>query len=247
MNPFEFAIDWEVPLPSIPPGDTADQIKIPQTFHYKRYSEAKCDTLEFAECDDSKSESIPLIHAAFQLADKFEHRPWNEPDRAEFAKMLAGSCGEGLCAAQKAVVDAYAHTCACEFQPLSAFVGGVVGQEVIKAISGKFTPIQQWLYADMREVIPGDCEQVSAEGVNPEDNLECCIGRCAAEKVRNAKLFMVCAGAIACELIKNFALNGFATGESGNLVLTDPDLIEKSNLNRQFLFRTEDIRVKSRT
>ena len=70
---------------------------------------------------------------------------------------------------------------------------------------------------------------------------------CAAEKVRNAKLFMVGAGAIGCELIKNFALNGFATGESGNLVLTDPDLIEKSNLNRQFLFRTEDIRVKSRT
>ena len=48
MNPFEFAIDCEVPLPSIPPGDTADQVKIPQTFHYKRYSEAKCETLEFA-------------------------------------------------------------------------------------------------------------------------------------------------------------------------------------------------------
>ena len=65
----------------------------------------------------------------------------------------------------------------------------------------------------------------------------------AAEKVRNEKLFMVGAGAIGCELIKNFALNGFVTGESGNLMLTDPDLIEKSNLNSQFLFKTEDIRV----
>ena len=54
---------------------------------------------------------------------------------------------------------------------------------------------------------------------------------------------MVCAGAIGCELIKNFALNGFVTGESDKLILTDPDLIEKSNLNSQFLFRTEDIRV----
>ena len=35
MNPFEFAIDCEVPLPSIPPGDTAVQAKIPQTFHHK--------------------------------------------------------------------------------------------------------------------------------------------------------------------------------------------------------------------
>ena len=137
------------------------------------------------------------------------------------------------------------HTCTCDFQPSSRPLWEALSsRDVIKAISGrKFTPIQQWLYADMREVIPGDCEQVSAEGVNPEDNLECCIGRRAAEKVRNAKLFMVGAGAIGCELIKNFALNGFATGESGNLVLTDPDLIEKSNLNRQFLFRPEDIRV----
>ena len=45
--------------------------------------------------------------------------------------------------------------------------------------------------------------------------------------------------------IKNFALNGLATGESGMLVLTDPDLIEKSSLSSQFLFRTEDIRVKN--
>ena len=47
-------------------------------------------------------------------------------------------------------------------------------------------------------------------------------------------MFMVGTGAIGCELIKNFALNGFATGEFGKLVLTDPDFIEKSNLNRQF-------------
>ena len=55
---------------------------------------------------------------------------------------------------------------------------------------------------------------------------------------------MVGAGAIGCELIKNFALNGFGTGKPGRLVLTDPDLIEKGDMNRQFLFRTEDIRVK---
>lgn len=239
-SPFEFSFDCETPL-EIPPGDTATQVKVPQTLHFKRYSEAKHSKLAFTECDDSKIESTPLIHAAFQITDKFVPRPWNESDCAEFAKMLAASCGEELCLAQKTLVDAYAHTCACEFQPLSAFVGGVVGQEVIKAISGKFTPLQQWLYADMREVVPSECGQAEA---SPENNLECCIGHAAAEKIRNAKLFMVGAGAIGCELIKNFALNGFASGEAGKLVLTDPDLIEKSNLNRQFLFRAEDIRVK---
>ena len=32
MNLFEFAIDCEVPLPSIPPGDTAVQVKNPEDF-----------------------------------------------------------------------------------------------------------------------------------------------------------------------------------------------------------------------
>lgn len=31
------------------------------------------------------------------------------------------------------------------FQPLAAFMGGVIAQEVIKAVSGKFTPLNQWV------------------------------------------------------------------------------------------------------
>ncbi len=48
------------------------------------------------------------------------------------------------------------------------------------------------------------------------------------------------AGAIVCELIKNFAMMGVSCG-NGQLYLTDMDTIEKSNLNRQFLFRPHDI------
>lgn len=40
-------------------------------------------------------------------------------------------------------------------------------------------------------------------------------------------------------MLKNFAMLGFAT--EGLITCTDNDLIEKSNLNRQFLFRTKDI------
>lgn len=38
-----------------------------------------------------------------------------------------------------------------EIAPLCAFFGGVVGQEVMKAASGKFHPLQQWLYFDAEE------------------------------------------------------------------------------------------------
>jgi len=55
---------------------------------------------------------------------------------------------------------------------------------------------------------------------------------------------MVGAGAIGCELLKNFAMLGVGTGkavvdadkskskQAGSIVLTDPDIIEVSNLNR---------------
>lgn len=61
------------------------------------------------------------------------------------------------------------------------------------------------------------------------------------------QFFIVGAGAIGCELLKNFAMMGVGCG-TGRLVVTDMDHIEKSNLNRQFLFRTGDVSApKSRT
>lgn len=60
------------------------------------------------------------------------------------------------------------------------------------------------------------------------------------EKLAYTKLFMVGAGAIGCELLKNYAMLGIGTGKAnpskkqpaGAIVLTDPDVIEVSNLNR---------------
>jgi ubiquitin-activating enzyme E1 len=41
----------------------------------------------------------------------------------------------------------------CSFNPQDAFIGGVVGQEVIKAITGKFMPITQMFYNDSIEIV----------------------------------------------------------------------------------------------
>lgn len=43
---------------------------------------------------------------------------------------------------------------------------------------------------------------------------------------------MIGAGAIGCELLKNYAMLGLGTGKEGQIVVTDPDVIEVSNLNR---------------
>lgn len=51
------------------------------------------------------------------------------------------------------------------------------------------------------------------------------------------------AGAIGCEHLKNFAMMGLGCSDAGRVFVTDMDTIEKSNLNRQFLFRPGDVQV----
>jgi ubiquitin-activating enzyme E1 len=45
-------------------------------------------------------------------------------------------------------------------------------------------------------------------------------------------------------MLKNIAMIGVGCGEDGKMTVTDMDIIEKSNLNRQFLFRPWDITVR---
>ena len=52
---------------------------------------------------------------------------------------------------------------------------------------------------------------------------------------------MVGAGALGCEYIKAFALMGIGCSDKGRVSVTDNDNIEVSNLNRQFLFRKNNV------
>jgi len=56
------------------------------------------------------------------------------------------------------------------------------------------------------------------------------------DKITSSKILLVGAGGIGCELLKNLALSGFTHVE-----VIDLDTIDVSNLNRQFLFRSQHV------
>jgi len=128
-----------------------------------------------------------------------------------------------------------------ELVGIATFVGGVIAQEVVKKF-GKFTPLHQWMHMDYFELVPDDGPRPDAEPCSSRyDSQIAVIGREAHEKLVNQKWFMVGCGALGCEYLKGFAMMGLGTGKDGKVYVTDMDRIEVSNLNRQFLFRRENV------
>lgn len=61
------------------------------------------------------------------------------------------------------------------------------------------------------------------------------------QRINELQYFIVGAGAIGCEMLKNWSMMGVGCSSTGHIHVTDMDRIEKSNLSRQFLFRNTDI------
>jgi ubiquitin-activating enzyme E1 len=128
--------------------------------------------------------------------------------------------------------------------PMNAIIGGTVAQEILKACSGKFNPIHQWLYFDAFECLPDNYEKLNTDissNSTRYDGQVTVFGREFQEKLGKQSWFVVGSGAIGCELLKNVGMIGLSTDTDAKLYITDMDTIEKSNLNRQFLFRNKDI------
>lgn len=129
----------------------------------------------------------------------------------------------------------------CMICPMAAFLGGVVAQEVVKH-TGKYTPLHQWLYFDMFELMPTETagENFATTGTRYDDQIAI-FGQTFQKALSNLNIFVVGAGALGCEYLKCLAMMGASCGGDGKVTVTDMDRIEISNLNRQFLFRKTDV------
>ncbi|XP_063984107.1 ubiquitin-like modifier-activating enzyme 1 [Diachasmimorpha longicaudata] len=251
LGPYTFAIGDTSEYSEYQRGGIVTQVKMPKTISFKSLEES-IKAPEFIITDFGKFDHPEQLHLAFLGLHEFQKvngrlpRPWNNEDAQELVK-LANSVKEkwGVeTEVNKELLETFAKVSAGELNPMNATIGGVVAQEVMKACSGKFSPIFQWLYFDAIECLPEDIERIQEDDCVPVgdryDAQVAVFGRKFQDVMGKLKYFVVGAGAIGCELLKNFAMLGVGAG-GGCVTVTDMDLIEKSNLNRQFLFRPSDV------
>ncbi|KAM9445161.1 ubiquitin-like modifier-activating enzyme 1 isoform 1-T3 [Clarias gariepinus] len=262
LGPYTFSICDTTSFSDYVRGGIVTQVKMPKKVAFKPFSSSISEP-EFLLTDFAKFDRPGQLHIGFQALHAFvkKHnrspKAWNQSDADELVA-LAGevNAAQSGSAKQEELDQALLKKLSCvasgDLAPLNAFIGGLAAQEVMKACTGKFMPIVQWLYFDALECLP-EVEDVvlTEEECAPRgcryDGQIAVFGSKLQELLAKQRYFLVGAGAIGCELLKNFAMMGLASGD-GEVIVTDMDTIEKSNLNRQFLFRPWDVtKMKSET
>ncbi|BAP70831.1 ubiquitin-activating enzyme E1 1 [Kluyveromyces marxianus] len=258
LGPFAFKIGSVKELGTYKKGGLFTQVKMPQKLSFKSLKDTLASP-EFMYSDFAKFDSTPQLHLGFQALHQFQvrhqgqlPRPFHQEDANELVKLVSDLAAqqpqvlgpEGT--VNEKLITELANQARGDIPGIIAFFGGLVAQEVLKASSGKFSPIKQYLYFDSIESLP-DSEQFprNAETTKPinsrYDNQIAVFGLEFQKRIANLKVFLVGSGAIGCEMLKNWALMGLGSGPEGKIIVTDNDSIEKSNLNRQFLFRPKDV------
>lgn len=245
-------------------GGIVTQQKESKILKFKSYKDAIVDPGEFLQSDFSKFERSPMLHLAFQALDRYfkEYKvypsPGNEDDINKFLMIFHELNNKKIemNKGNEKILKIFAWGSSTELSPMAAAFGGIAGQEALKACSGKFHPIHQFLHFDIVESLPEyPLSQDEIKGRNNRFDAQIAVfGRTIQNKLENMKVFLVGAGALGCEFLKNFAMMGIATMTSGTddkhkglCIVTDDDQIEKSNLSRQFLFRDRDIKKAKST
>ena len=134
-------------------GGIVTQVKQPRVVKFKTLEESLSDPGDFLLSDFSKFERPPLLHLAFQALDKFVSELHRFPvagsdDDAEklisIASNMNESLGDGkLDDINPKLLRHFAFGARAVLNPMAAMFGGIVGQEVVKACSGKFYPLFQ--------------------------------------------------------------------------------------------------------
>ncbi|KAJ4704364.1 Ubiquitin activating enzyme E1 [Melia azedarach] len=253
-RPYSFSIEEDTTnYSAYEKGGIVTQVKQPKLLNFKPLREALKDPGDFLLSDFSKFDRPPVLHLAFQALDQFIQElgrfpvAGSEEDTQKFINLVSfinDSLADGrLEEIDQKLLWHFAFGARAVLNPMAAMFGGIVGQEVVKACSGKFHPLYQFFYFDSVESLPSEpLEPSDLQPLNSRYDAQISVfGSKLQKKLEQAKVFVVGSGALGCEFLKNLALMGVSCGNQGKLTITDDDVIEKSNLSRQFLFRDWNI------
>jgi hypothetical protein len=178
---------------------------------------------------------------AFRMKNGRLPKPWSNSDAENFLRLAKGlnAASPSPIEIQGSIVELFSKTCAGNLVPMVAVIGGTTSQEVLKAVSGCFLPIKQWLYFDARECLPEDLSSLTEESCQPigsrYDGQIAVFGQDVQEKIFKQRFLLEGCGGVNSEFIQTFSLMGLGASPEGKMFVCEKDPIERSNLRRQFL------------
>jgi len=178
---------------------------------------------------------------AFRMKNGRLPKPWSNSDAENFLRLAKGlnAASPSPIEIQGSIVELFSKTCAGNLVPMVAVIGGTTSQEVLKAVSGSFLPIKQWLYFDARECLPEDLSSLTEESCQPigsrYDGQIAVFGQDMQKKIFKQRFLLEGCGGVNSEFVQTFSRMGFGASPEGKMFVSDKDPIERSNLRRQFL------------
>ena len=259
LNKYKYYIYYNKKLDNYIKGGIIEEIKIPQKVQYKSYKDYMENPNFLYELDGNKKCRNCLIHcfilAIQKFFDKFKKLPDLNDEKqtneivnySEKFYFALKENGNELFKKSKAFDSNFIRNLSLISQAQlptdSSFLGGILAQEILK-FSGLYTPINQILYYNNYIIIEnlkkGDIE-INLLEKNRYFFENIIFGKDLIEKLKNLNIFIIGAGALGCEIMKILALMGASTEGNSNIIITDNDSIEISNLNRQFFFKNNHI------
>ena len=98
-------------------------------------------------------------------------------------------------------------------------------------------PVNQWLIFDFLKFLPKNKNKCNKIPLNRYTEQISIFGETIIKELQNTKILLAGAGAVGCEMLKNLALLGVGDNKEDEFItVVDNDIVEKSNLNRQFYF-----------
>ena len=123
---------------------------------------------------------------------------------------------------------------------MATILGGIMGQELMK-FTGKYTPIDQFLYFDFYET-SFLTEEFNVNLNNPSQyhDLNLIYGEETVKTMQTMKVLLIGAGGIGGEFLKLLSLYG-CSSKKAKITVVDNSIIGISDLNRQFMIKPTDI------